>query len=324
MGESAEHREDLEGSLRGDHSVVAVPSAASSDAGFDTMLLDADVVISRRLIRPVGSVAPAWGLLQVPGAGVDEIDMSALAPETTVCNVYEHEIPIAEFVMCAILEWEIGFHELRTSFDPSAWSGTYRARAPHGEVHGRRLGVVGYGRVGRAVATRALAFGMDVVAVSRCVASDDRVKVLPQQSLPELLRSSDYVVIACPLTDETRGLVDAVALGQMRRSAVLVNVARGPVVDERALYLALQRESIAGAVLDVWYDYPVAGHETVEPSRYPIADLPNAWCTPHSSAWTRALSARRYTAIADNVERLAAGQQLANVVRPGVRPEPAR
>jgi phosphoglycerate dehydrogenase-like enzyme len=323
VGESGEHRDELMTSLHGDHSVVTVPATAAYDAGFDDVLVDADVVVSRRLSRPSGRV-PDWGLLQVPGAGLDEIDLTALAPETTVCNVYEHEIPIAEFVMCAVLEWEIGFHQLCSSFDPGRWPSRYRDRVAHGEACGRRLGLVGYGRVGKAIASRALAFGLDVVAVSRCAGTDGAVEILSPRGLPELLTSSDYVVIACPLNDDTRGMLDAAALARMKRSAVLVNVARAAIVDEESLYLALAQGLIAGAVLDVWYSYPSDGEEVLEPSRYPFADMPNVWCTPHSSAWTRALSVRRYTAIADNIDRFSTGDPLANVVRRGVPRRPPR
>jgi phosphoglycerate dehydrogenase-like enzyme len=102
---------------------------------------------------------------------------------------------------------------------------------------------------------------------------------------------------------------------------VLVNISRAPIVDSGALYSALAEERIGGAILDVWYRYPTgaeadAGTE-VPPADRPFWDLPNAWCTPHSSAWTSRLPRRRYAVIADNVNRLASGRPLRNLVRAG-------
>jgi len=96
---------------------------------------------------------------------------------------------------------------------------------------------------------------------------------------------------------------------------VLVNVSRAEIVDEAALYAALRDARIGGAILDVWYRYPASEHDTAAPAGHPFWELPNAWCTPHSSAWTHQLPRRRYAVIAENVNRLVSGEPLRNVVR---------
>ncbi|GAA4078198.1 D-glycerate dehydrogenase [Actinomadura miaoliensis] len=136
---------------------------------------------------------------------------------------------------------------------------------------GATLGIVGYGRIGRAVARRARAFDMKIVATpSRSAPPDDDVEFL---ELPELLERSDVVTLHCPLTERTRHLIDADALRRMKPSAILVNTARGGIVDEDALVEALRSGTIAAAGLDVFEDEP-----NVDPR---LTELPNTVLTPH-------------------------------------------
>jgi phosphoglycerate dehydrogenase-like enzyme len=101
----------------------------------------------------------------------------------------------------------------------------------------------------------------------------------------------------------------------MKRSALLVNVARAEVAQEQALFDALQHHDIAGAVLDVWYAYPVAGVESLAPAMLPFHELANVRATPHLAGWSQALATRRYADIAQNIERLRTGKPLANALR---------
>ncbi|MET7637670.1 2-hydroxyacid dehydrogenase [Streptomyces sp. NPDC005438] len=322
VGEAATHEEDLRPHLEGSPEIVALPREAAHSSRYDEAIGPEDVVVTLRFTRP-DRRAPAFRLLQVPGAGLDGVDLDALHPRTTVANVYEHETPIAEYVLARLLEWEIRAEELRASFTPGAWPELYRHRRPHGEVYGKSMGLVGYGRIGRAIATRAAAFGIRVTAVDDAypgpTGDDPASRVLPTDRLPEVLAESDYLVLACPLTPATTGLIDATALARLPRHAVLVNTSRAPIVDEDALYRALRDGWIGGAVLDVWYRYPSSSEDETPPADRPFWELPHAWCTPHSSAWTGALSRRRYAVIAENINRFASGRPPRNIVRAGTQ-----
>jgi len=318
IGEAAEHEADLCPHLRAPYDVVGLPWEAATTNAFDDRIGAGDVVVSLRFSRQ-GGAAPPFRLLHVPGAGLDQIDLSVLPANTLVANVFEHETPIAEFVLARLLEWEIRASALQYSFTPQTWARQYRNRVPHGEIAGKTMGVVGYGRIGRAIATRAAAFGVDVIAVDDHATADAAAEVLPTGDLDKVLAVADYLVLACPLTSATTGLIDATALAMMQSHSVLVNISRAPIVDESALYDALQDNEIGGAILDVWYRYPTPDDANPVPSARPLWELPNAWCTPHSSAWTTELPRRRYAAIADNVNRLAAGEPLRNVVHTGSR-----
>jgi phosphoglycerate dehydrogenase-like enzyme len=254
------------------------------------------------------------GLLHLPGAGADAVDFTALTVNCTVCNVFEHEVPVAEFVLAAVLDHAIGYSRMIRSFDSEKWSDIYFSRRPHAELSGKILGLVGYGHIGRAVAQRAKAFGMRVHAISQSGHAPEADWTGKPLQLEELLTVADFVVIACPLTAATHGLIDAKALDAMKPSAVLINIGRAQIVDEEALFRALEKGRIAGATLDVWYQYPTAGDPQARPSRFPFERLPNVHCTAHSSAWTEELFERRYAVIADNLTRLHERRPLRNVI----------
>ncbi len=319
VGEAANYRAQLTAGLSSGPDagaeIVALPHEAAYIADFDADIGEQDVVISLRLRRGSGAL-PRCRLLHIPGAGLDGIDFDALADETTVCNVYEHEGPISEFVLASILNWEIRLDELRGRFSSEHWPRVYRNRVPHGELAGKTIGIIGFGHIGRAVAMRAKAFGVTVVAATRTPAFSEYADgVIPIAGLAQLLASADYLVIACPFSAETRGMIAAQQFALMKPNAVLVNVSRAEIIDEAALFEALSAHRIRGASLDVWYRYPSGDSDDVRPSDYPFDQLENAVCTPHSSAWTTELMARRYAFIARNINALVAGMPLANVVR---------
>ncbi|HTJ25092.1 MAG TPA: NAD(P)-dependent oxidoreductase [Candidatus Limnocylindria bacterium] len=132
--------------------------------------------------------------------------------------------------------------------------------------------IVGFGRIGKAIAQRAKAFEMQVHVANRsAVATSPLVdRAFGLDELPAFWGTVDYVVSLLPLSEETRGIVDAAAFATMKRTAVLVNVGRGPTVDERALYDALVTGQIAGAAIDTWYVYPTAGDLWPHPATLPF------------------------------------------------------
>ncbi len=315
VGEAANHQARLVRHLTMPHTVATVPALAAGDADFKPLADTADVVVALRIPRLPQPLAHVR-LVQVPGAGLDGIDLASLPAGASVCNVFEHEGPIAEFVLLAMLHASVGLDAMRASFTPESWPATYRARVPHREVAGQTLALLGFGRIGRAIAQRAKALGMRVLAVDPTAAADGLADaVLPPPRLAEALSQADFVAVACPLTDATRGAIGARELAAMPAHAVLINVSRAEIVDEAPLFEALRDRRIAGAYLDVWYRYPDASTTSLAPSSLPFHELPNVVCTPHSCAWTTDLFERRYAVIADNINRLHAGTGLRNVVR---------
>lgn len=263
--------------------------------------------------------APSLKLVQVSGAGYDGIDIAALPRSAALCNVFEHEPGVAEFALLAMLEW---CHRLGPA-DAAVRAGDWSRSSRHGgppddELHGKTLVIVGFGRIGQAVAKRAHAFGMRIVVVNRTprVRGPEVAAFLGLGELHEALAQADFVVLACALTPETTGLIDAPALAAMPGSAVIVNVARGPVIDEAALWQALSERRIGGAAIDTWWRYP-GGRRADGEEAYPFRSLPNVLLSPHVAGWTRGTVERRTRFIAANLDRLARGEPLRNVIRAG-------
>jgi phosphoglycerate dehydrogenase-like enzyme len=262
---------------------------------------------------------PQLRLVHVPAAGLDALDLAAVPDGCRVCNVFEHEIGISEYVMAAMLHHGVDLAGKSARFKAGSWADSPRVLAPfRPELAGKAVGLIGYGHIGRAIARRAKAFGMRVMALARTRREvDPRPDWLgdPAQ-LATLLEASDFVVVACPLNAATRGMIGPAELAKMRPEAVLINVARGLIVDEDALYQALSTRTICSAVLDTWYRYPGPGDPDVRPSRHPFHDLDNVVMTPHCSGWTEGLMERRFAVIAENIERLRDGRALLNQVHP--------
>lgn len=283
---------------------------------FSQRLAQADAMISMDWPASMPA-APTLKLLQLPGAGTDAIAFDAVPESASVCNVYEHETGISEYVLAAMLQWVIPLPELENTLRRGEWKGSHLFGPVHGELFGKTLGIVGYGRIGREVAHRARAFGMNILACGRTArGGDGNVESVENMTgLDAVLGQCDFVLIALPLCDETRNIINASRFAAMKSTAVIINVARGTLIDEEALYTACRDRQIGGAIIDTWYRYPASETEHCQPSRFPFHQLDNVIMTPHASAWTDRLAARRNRIIAGNLDRLARNEPLINVVR---------
>jgi phosphoglycerate dehydrogenase-like enzyme len=277
---------------------------------------EADIVVSEawRAGRPP---APQLKLLQLPVAGSDQVDRAALPAGVTVCNAYGHEMAMAEYAIMAMLVWSHRYFDIAVGFRGGSWrdSGVMNG-PPHREIGGSTVGIVGLGQVGRETAARAAALGCHVLGANRTIGKPPPgvARVFALGELDAMLPLCDVVVLCVGLAPETRGMVDARRLALMKRDAFLINVGRGPVADEDALYDALRDRTIGGAALDVWYRYPTAEEPDTRPSRHPFHELPNVIMTPHCSAWTDGMARRRGADAARNIDRFIRGETLMHVV----------
>ena len=212
-------------------------------------------------------------------------------------------VPIAHSVMLHLLTFSQRLLDFRSSQEAREW----QPRWLH-ELEGSRLAVVGLGSIGAEVARLGQAFRMDVTGFRRTPRGDEPCDTTLLSDLRSRLAEFDYVVIAVPLSDETHHLIDAKALASMKSSAVIVNIARGGVIDESALIEALTEKRIAGAALDVFETEPL-------PPESPLWTLPNVVVTPHCSGDTAGNRGRACTIFLDNLTRYARGLPLRNEVR---------
>jgi phosphoglycerate dehydrogenase-like enzyme len=295
------------------------PSA--DDADVAPLLSGADALISARFSPALTEAADALRLILTPGAGTNNIDFSAVPEQASVCNVFGHERGIAEYVFTTMGMLNRDYPGMDRRLRQGDWRDHLGMPLP--ELQGKTVAIVGLGRIGAEVARWATFMHMNVIGVARNPSSASArasgiERIVSFDDLRTILPQADFLVLALPLTTETTGLIGERELATMKPSAFLINVARGEVVDEAALYSALKDRSIAGAALDTWYRYPQGAQPTL-PSNLPFHELPNVVMTPHIAGATEDTFFYRWAAINDNLRRLRAGEPLLNVVP---RPEP--
>ena len=300
------------------HLGVACDVTLADEGDVADRLADVDVLVSMAFTRAMGTAAHRLKLVQVPGAGLDRVDRAALPAGTWLANAYGHETGIAEYVLGAMLTLPRELARLDAALRRGVWESQWAVGvAPPPtwpELAGRTVGIVGYGRIGQALARRARALEMDVLAIRRDVArstADELALLGGPERLDEVLRRADYLVLTLPLSEATRGLIGAAQLAVMKRTAMLINVSRGQIVDETALYQALAERRIAAAALDVWYRYPTEAAPML-PAHQPFHELPNVLLTPHVSGWTAGMMEARARLIAENIGRAARGEPPLN------------
>ena len=291
--------------------VVRAPNSAPET--LRRMAGDADGVITRsKLPDDLFEAAPRVRGVVVHGTGTDLVPVErATAHGVMVANLPGiNAQSAAEYCAMAMLMLARNIVGITSTLRSSAWDDARRLGSNARELTGMTLGIVGVGAIGGRLAKIARhGFGMKVLGQQR------RLDRLPAEaspaSLEDLLAQSDFVVLACPLTPQTRYLINRESLSRMKPTAWLINVGRGPVVQEEALIEALRAKRIAGAMLDVYEHY------RLEPG-HALFSLDNVILTPHLAAVTQEARARAGVAAADEMLRILRGERPRNLVNPEV------
>lgn len=249
-----------------------------------------------------------------PWAGLDGCVPEELAGRDVVItnSAGVFAIPMAEHALALMLAFARGVHLCAGRGPGEVWHGEGAREGISSAMHelkGATLGILGYGGIGRATAERAKAFGMRVLALKRRPGETDEWadEVWGTDRLDDLLAQSDYLLVSCALTPETEGMIGARELALMKPDAVLVNVARGSVLDEAALIEALRAGGIRGAGLDVTAEEPL-------PADSPLWEMGNVVITPHVAGASPETWGRQLALMRENLRRYASGEPLLNVV----------
>lgn len=302
---------------RSELSIVSVPVITDGTPvpGLSRM----DVLVTPILNPTMISNATSLRLVHSTGAGVDRISTTALPAHVLLCNCHGHATAMGEYALAAMLTLERGL----LAADRALRSGDWRHGATYsaplgGELNGAHLGIVGAGEASQGLVSIAGAVGMSVTVATRRPNLPRQLRpdtrVIGLDALDAVLGQLDYLVVAVPLTAATAGLVGARQLDLMKDTSVLVNMARAEVVDQVALYSALVHGTIRAAAIDVWHDEPRGLGLTRVPSQLDFHELDNVLITPHLAGWTRESRLRRWTTIADNIDRLVEGRPLTNLI----------
>jgi len=213
--------------------------------------------------------------VQILSAGIDKLPFEIIGDEKIIITNARgiHYIPMSEYTIAVLLQIARKSNDIYLNQLNKKWDRTIRLS----EINGATLGIVGLGSIGQGIAQAAKAFDMKVIGLNRDGREVEHVdKVYKQSQLKDLLAESDYVVVIVPLTDGTYHLIGEEELKAMKKTAYIINIARGDVIDEKALIDVLKNKEIAGAVLDVFTQEPL-------PSESPLWTLENCIITPHMS-----------------------------------------
>jgi D-3-phosphoglycerate dehydrogenase len=270
----------------------------------------AEIIVVRAPI-PAGIAGREAGLRAMirHGAGLDMIPVEeATAAGVLVANVPgANAVTVAEHVIWTALALLRRHPQVNRDLRERGWAAG-RAHSDHGrELSGRTLGILGIGNVGKALARIAVhGFGMTVLCHSRSGSAAEGATAV---GLPELLQRSDVLALCAPLTAQTKGMIDAAALARMKPGSILINVARGPLVNEAALVAALASGHLGGAAIDVFDSQPL-------PMDHPFLALPNVILTPHMAGITEESMLRMGQGVVAEAQRVMAGDLPRNLVNP--------
>lgn len=283
-------------------------------------IADADVFAYGRFDAALAAPARRLQLIHATGTGTDGIDRSVVPSNTRIATTGHHESSMAEYIAASLVTLRRGILAQDAALRTGRWL------SPHHDstvqqtrtLRGCHIVFLGFGGIGQAAWQVLQAFGCEGIAITRRGDVDPAASGLlwagTVKDLPRALDDAEILIVSIPHTSETTAIIGADELSRLGADAVIVNVARGPIVDQQALFDALTMNRIGGAVIDVWYRYP-DGTNFAHPADLPFGALPHVLMTPHTSASTTETFHERALDVAENITRLHAGQIPRRVVQ---------
>ncbi|MCA8916161.1 MAG: hydroxyacid dehydrogenase [Planctomycetes bacterium] len=279
--------------------------------------LPCTVLVCGRPEREWIEALPGLQKLVIPFAGLPAatVDVMREFPHVAVHNLHHNAAATAELAITLLLAAAKSVVPINAQLRSGDWS----ARGNMGralQLDGRSALVLGYGAIGRRVARTCTVLGMKVRAVTRREHADSEHELHRPEALARLLPQADALVVCLPATTETEGLLGREQLELLPPSAIVVNVARGPIIDEAALFDVLKRRSIFAAGLDVWWNYPQSEQDwgSTLPSSQPFHELENVVMSPHRGGHVSDTETQRMLALAELLNAVARGEQVPNQV----------
>ncbi|MFP4186528.1 MAG: 2-hydroxyacid dehydrogenase [Thermoplasmata archaeon] len=278
---------------------------------------DVDAVIGSRISREFLKKAENLEYYIVPFVGIPYTDKKKLRdfPDIKVFNSHFNYWMVAEHAFSLLLASAKKLVPIHAKMKKGDWTPRYEDGTGRG-LRNKNLLLLGFGEIGKEIARMANSFNMEINAIKRTPGESELVnKLTTNEDLPELLSEADFIISTLPETDETRGYLSSEEFHQMKDGVHIVNVGRGPVIDEEALYEALKSGKVEGAGLDVWWNYPDDKKSRTDtfPSDYPLNEFDNVIFSPHRATQIKERGKYRIRDLADILESLEKGEEV-NIV----------
>ena len=294
-----------------------------SEASVESMLehgRDAEVLASVRAPGEYIRNAPNLRMIQTFGAGIDKVDLDAVRTrgDIILCNNHVNSAEVAESAIALLLTAAKNIIPSDRELRAGNWIHRWGGPVPNLEIRGKNALIIGLGHIGADIAKRLKSFEVTITAATRSGTSkntDNVDEVVRITEIQPYVEKADFVILSLPLTDESRNLVDEEFLSWMKPTSILVNISRGEIVVEAALYEALKEKHIHGAGIDVWWRYPTKWRGTVvPPADLPFHELDNIVISPHRAAYSENVRHELYQFAAENILRFVRGETPLNII----------
>lgn len=282
---------------------------------------DADIVVAGRISGDFIRAATNLKMIQALGAGIDKIDRQAVLDrgDIIVCNNHMNASEVAEYAIMLLFAAAKNIILSDREIRKGDWIFGFGGPNPNVEIRNKTCLIVGLGNIGAEIAKRLKGFDLKLKAVTRSGESPNATlvdSITSMEKMKPYVQEADFIILSLPLTHESRGLIDSKVISWMNPSAILVNISRGEIVEEDALYQALKEKRIFAAGLDVWWNYPHFGMPGREmPSlNFPYHELDNVVMSPHRAAYSLGTQLAHLEFIRENVLRFVSGERPLNIV----------
>lgn len=285
----------------------------------NNQIAQADVIVGGELTESDLRQAKNLKLFQIPFAGVDKQDLEVFKkfPNITVCNAHGNSHAVSEHALCLLLALAKNLVNNDRDLRKGKWHG-FITKEPTIQLHGRNLGIIGLGSIGIEIAKKALSLGLNIYAIKRSFQKKEQLEkkygltfLGAPDKLEYVVKNSDFIIIAVPLTDKTENMVNERML-KLMKGKYLINIGRGKVVDEKSLYRHLKNGDLAGAAIDTWYQYPDKNHPERFPSQYAFHELSNVILTPHNAGYSDKAIEENILSVYKNITRIFYGEETEN------------
>ena len=285
-------------------------------------LPEVEVVIGGSFSKEDLDQAKKLKLFQIPFTGVDQLDLSLYKDrkDIFICNVHTNRTAVAEHAFALMLALAKNIVTNDRDLRLGRWHG-FSSKEPTIQLQGKSLGIIGLGSIGWEIAKIGYALGMKIFALKREIKEKDleKKKILEflgaNKDLEKVIKESDFIIITVPLTQKTKGLIGKKEL-KLMQGKYLVNISRGAVIDEEALFKSLEEHYLSGAAIDTWYQYPTNEQKEILPSQYNFHKLENVVMSPHTAGYSDRALEENIKSVFDNMVRIYYGEEPENQITP--------
>ncbi len=300
------------------------PNLAVSFGSKNEIPIETSILVSGEPTYEILSALPNLRSLIIPWAGVspETFEVMRRFPKISIHNLHHNALPVAEYALALMLAAANLIVPVDRALRANDWRPRYTQTAST-LISGKSILILGFGNIGKALSKLLLGFNMQIKATRNSIdfpIVEGNTQVFPAKQLLELLPKADFLVVALPLTPDTKDLIGEKELMLLPFHSVIVNIGRGDIINQAALYKILKARPTMAAGIDVWYNYPKneSDRSNTPPSNYPFHDLDNIVLSPHraGSLNQKDIEVLRMTHLADLLNHAAKGKQLPNLVDP--------